>query len=290
MNKFRSNFQGGVNMKLILCLVILFVTSPHISSAAASNEDQNVSIAEVTRLINEGDDGQQLAAYLGDRILDYSPDVENQLVAAIRLARPESYRCLFRHTRFLTHHRYAYSQHLAKYLSLALLYHQPAICHFLMAVDWPILVVDGWDSDFWNQTPFLWTVEELVDLARRFPRFAGFIAPKWDQTGTAPSLEAASRMVDFVEQLQGENVKANLGSPQPRPLLEGENHPTELLAGMMLNEVLSDAEMAALFARLLGLGAEPSKEGIRQFATNYPNHEAAYRILLDEPDIKEPAE
>jgi hypothetical protein len=267
-------------MKLILCLVILLIASPHISSAAPSIEGQNISLAEVTRLINEGDDAQQLAAYLGDRILDYSAIVDNRLVAAIRLSRPESFQCLFQHTRFLTHQCYVYSQHLARFLSLALLHHQPGICDFLLAVNWPVLLLDGWDSDFWNQTPFLWTVEELIVLARRFPRFASFIAPMRNPTSCAPNFEAASRMLDFVEQLQGDNLEVQ----------KGQGHPTELLAGMMLNEVLSDAEMATLFARLLQLGAEPSNDGIRQFVSNHPNHEAAYRILLDEPETKEPAE
>jgi hypothetical protein len=49
---------------------------------------------------------------------------------------------------------------LARYLSLAFLHHQPAISHFLLAVNCPVLLV------FWNQMPFLWTFEELMDLTK----------------------------------------------------------------------------------------------------------------------------
>jgi hypothetical protein len=271
-------------MKLItITSLLLLFASPLLAAAAtgASDDQQPFSLVELSRLIAEGDDQPRLAAYLHNRVLHFSPFVDDQLEAAIRLGRPASFRCLFFHVRFLAHHRSSYREHMTNYLRLALSHHRTEICDFLLGLDCEIFQVDRTVTAFWNQLPFLWAVDELVNLVRRHLRFTEYMAPRWNSMVTAPSLEAATRMIEFVEQLHA------VGHDFPKG---GYNHPTALLEGLMENELLSDAEMASLLARLLQLGAEPDKDSIDYFAEMHPDNVMSHRILLEESEIKEPAE
>lgn len=268
-------------MKLIALLFLLLLPTIFTAPYPSTDDRRPVSFAEISRLLAEGDDREQLAAYLGNRILEYAPNVAEQLQAAIRLHRPESFRCLFHHSRFLVAHRYNYNQHMANFLGLAVWEHQPEICEYLLGVGFQ---VDGHATSFWSREPFLWTIAELVDLVRRHPRFAAFTAPRRGSVASAPSFESATRMLDFVEQLRAFD-NGFLGN--------GHHHPTALLQGLAENEELTDAEMTVLFDRLLQMGAEVDIGIITGFAHLHPGHVMAYQALLaasQEPDIKEPAE
>jgi hypothetical protein len=101
---------------------------------------------------------------------------------------------------------------------------------------------------------------------------------------SVPFFEAASRMLDFVEQLQAVD----------NGFLENVNHhPTALLQGLAENEWLTDAEMTALFGRLLQMRAEVDEDLTTHFGVSHPNHQDAHQTLMTashELDTKEPAE
>jgi hypothetical protein len=249
--------------------------------AAAPSEDnhlQPVAFVVIYMLLTDGDAGERLAAYLGDRIVLYSPSVDSQLKEAIRLHRPDFFRCLFGHTRFLAAHLNSYGQQLTNYLNIALVHHQPEICDFLLEIDFQIL---GRGTRFWGQVPFLWAADELVDIVRRHPRLFAYIVPEWNPLPTTASFAAATTMVDFFERiLEGD-----------KDLFQrGYNCPKKLLECLVRNEVLADAEMASLFARLLQMGAEVRKEVLEMIVEMHPNYVMAYETLLDMQEVKEPAD
>jgi hypothetical protein len=270
-------------MKLIVVLLLLL--SPILSAPSPPTDSadgrQAVSLGEISRLLGEGDDPDQLAVYLDGRLLSYSPAVAAQLQRAIRLHRPGSFRHLFDRTTFLAAHRYNYNTHITDFLGLAVWEHQPEICEYLLGIAFQI---DGYSTCFWAREPFPWTIEELVELVRRHPRFAAFTAPRRGSMAAARSLEAATRMLDFAEQLQAFD-NGFLGSVL--------NQPTALLEGLVENQRLPEEAMIVLFSRLFQLGAVVDNGIINLFALNHPNHQDAQIALMaatQETDIKEPAE
>lgn len=278
---FGNNFRGktaGMKLIPVVNLLLPLLASPLLSAAVASDEQQPFSYVEVSSLLAEGDDCERLAAYLGDHVLEHSLEVDDRLEAAIRLNRPGSFRCLYAHIHFPDPLGYIHTRQLSYYLGLALLHHQPEICDFLLEIDFQIL---GRGTRFWEQVPFLWAADELVDIVRRHPRLFAYIVPEWNPLPTTASFAAATTMVDFFERiLEGD-----------KDLFQrGYNCPKKLLECLVRNEVLADAEMASLFARLLQMGAEVRKEVLEMIVEMHPNYVMAYETLLDMQEVKEPAD
>jgi hypothetical protein len=142
---------------------------------------------------------------------------------------------------------------------------------------------DGHDSFFWNKMPFPWTTDELVDLARRHPRFATYMAPRWHTLAWCPNIGAATNILDYIERVQSfdECFQSNPHC-----------HPTTLLDGMAENQIFTDQELASLSERLVGLGAIVNQEVINLFDRHHPDFQLAHHTLLNyqSPDLKEPAE
>lgn len=254
---------------LVLWLVASFVTSAPSPSSGQS------SYAAISRLIDEGDDPDGIAALLGNDHLEYSSYVSEHLRHAIRLNRVESFKYLFSRSNIIDYRSSTYHLHLTNLLGLAVSEHRTEICEFLMAINFQ---PDSQSNNFWNHLPFQWTVDELVSLVEQHPRFAGFMAPRWHTMARCPNAEAAMTMISFIEHI--------------RYFDDPHCHPTALVEGLVENRMLKDAEMADILYRLLHLGAEVDQDAIDLLAQVHPDHEMTRQVLLHAQDleIKEPGE
>lgn len=231
-------------------------------SDGSSDEDYTLTAEESARLgklILEGDDKQAIVDLLGDGPYEYGPEFRGHLQAMIELDRVSSFEYL------LSNLEEKKCADMIDLLDFTLMEHKVEACQCILNNgdddEYGALVTMDNDYEllgFWTQRPFLWTEEELFELAETDRFLLHYICPRPAFFGLG--LDAPTTML-------GVNLLCVFGRE--------DDYFWEDLAEILedvLGTDLDDDGMAGIIKYLIEEEADVSQEMCDEFAERHPNH------------------
>lgn len=243
--------------------------TPYPSVSVENDSASYLSESEVTRLMAifpSEDNPEMVSAIWGDCRRSKDRLV---LLAMIVYHRNESFKLCFPRTVFVDHQKM-----MLKLLLDAYRQHNYEIFSYILSQDLPIGKLAVW------KRPWLWSLDELKDMATRHPERIPSLLPNPDQIARFTHDLYVRNMVDFIEHCA--SINESFVSD------EGYN-PTNLLRALIQNESLNEGQMDRAVQRLIRFGAVVDAKILEDVKRDLPNMLDVHQLLNDATaKVKEP--
>jgi hypothetical protein len=161
--------------------------------------------------------------------------------------------------------------------------HRPRVCEFICTLDFNIPASYWFGDSFWLRQTIEWTVSELVEIGRRWPRLINFLTPLRNALRECRNVENGLLLLDFLYQT---STIDGMVAVARQPF-----DPTTMLREFVSKHIsLGDEESARIISRLIDLGANIDQELLDSLAKNDPSRTVSLQTIQNHlyQDIKEP--